>query len=294
MSDALPILNTAQDCARLAKRLGTGPVVALWATGQPRSTVDVMLQFRELLQQRKFKVVLLLRKSAVQNFSGLFSKINDDLVYEFNNNTLLEHCYFFSVLFTHDYCLSGKPKNFSGKIVFFPHNINCMYPTPRDVFADYVVAVNESYRKFDFSTYPNYIKINKNLIIPLFLQATRNLICSYPVVKRLERGPISAWLLYPLCQIIGEKRTQASFLRRIPSSFRLSVNIFLSMNLLFGLTPRIEILRSFVNSARNFPRSRAFALALKRTTQPIFFLAIFCSPIIPRWRGIFAMQRCGR
>ena len=169
MSDALPILNTAQDCARLAKRLGTGPVVALWATGQPRSTVDVMLQFRELLQQRKFKVVLLLRKSAVQNFSGLFSKINDDLVYEFNNNTLLEHCYFFSVLFTHDYCLSGKPKNFSGKIVFFPHNINCMYPTPRDVFADYVVAVNESYRKFDFSTYPNYIKINKNFnytIIP--------------------------------------------------------------------------------------------------------------------------------
>lgn len=44
MSDALPILNTAQDCARLAKRLGAGPVVALWATGQPRSTVDVMLR----------------------------------------------------------------------------------------------------------------------------------------------------------------------------------------------------------------------------------------------------------
>ena len=169
MPGILPELKTRQDCDHLRERLGPGPVVALWATGYPLNTVDIMLQFRTLLRQRQKHVIFLLRKSAVKIYLDLCSGDEDELVYQLDTNNLLQFCSFISIIFTHDYCIGGKPKEFSGKIALFPHNFNKNFPSLNDIFADYFIAKNNKYSDFNFNLYPNHIKINKNykyIIIP--------------------------------------------------------------------------------------------------------------------------------
>ena len=68
MPGILPELKTRQDCDHLRERLGPGPVVALWATGHPLNTVDIMLYFRALLLQKGYTVLFLLKKKAIESF----------------------------------------------------------------------------------------------------------------------------------------------------------------------------------------------------------------------------------
>ena len=48
-------LRSAEDCHRLGALLDARPVIALWATVNVRSSVDVMLFFRNMLREKGYQ-----------------------------------------------------------------------------------------------------------------------------------------------------------------------------------------------------------------------------------------------
>ena len=199
MPGILPELKTRQDCDHLRERLGPGPVVALWATGHPLNTVDIMLYFRALLLQKGYTVLFLLKKKAVERFFESCPNDECDFVYELNDNTLLQYCPFISVIFTHDFCIGGrKVKNFSAKIVLFPHNIKRPFPMQPEIYVDYLVAVNSNYTPFNFSDIPNHAKINQNKTLTIIPAGYPKLDLYMAARQKIQAGPYKRIAFFPI------------------------------------------------------------------------------------------------
>ena len=155
-------LRSAEDCHRLGALLDARPVIALWATVNVRSSVDVMLFFRNMLREKGYQTILLLRHAGVERFRKLCPQEYFGLVRQLDNAALLRHCPFINLLFTDDLCCGDKPAGFAGKVCLFPHNLSTAVPSGERYWADYAVAPTPEAAAFPFWRYPNSVKIMKN------------------------------------------------------------------------------------------------------------------------------------
>lgn len=156
-----PKLATAEDCRQLAEQLKKQQkIIALWATTIPRSSVDILLHFRRMLQKRGYFCLFLLKSNAVETFLRLSTpEDRDDFIYIFDRAILLEHCSFIDILFSHDYCCGPDALTFKGKLYYFQHNIFSAGPLPlRDLYADGLITPSYTHNKLDYSIFPNSLK----------------------------------------------------------------------------------------------------------------------------------------
>lgn len=206
-------IDTPLKCASLGARLGENAVIALWATTEPRPTVDVLINLYVKLCEKGYQCIFLLREDALEAVVSQYLKSSRDMFFVFEDITLLAHCSFISLLISHDYCMRGKPPQaFSGKVLLMPHNIHIPNPHAGNFWADYIVTPNTRSGSYNYSFLPNKIKIHR-------MPSLSMIPCGYPKLDLLiqargeaELGPYRLAAFYPgsLWYSIGQDQAKAS------------------------------------------------------------------------------------
>lgn len=180
MQAVLQTILSPYECSIFRQDSDGKPIIALWATIDPRPTLDVILRLHEMLRANRYHVVLLLRKNASASFLAQCPEPNYP-VYVFDDVTLLEHCPF-ELLITHDYCVRQKPPaGFTGKVLLLPHNIHIPSPHGGNFWADYLVTPNTEIGPFNYDFLPTSIKRHRSPFLTMIP-------CGYPKLDLLIRA----------------------------------------------------------------------------------------------------------
>lgn len=155
-------LATRQDCLKLQESLRSDHAIALWATGVPVPSVELMLHFKKILESRQHKVILFVRTSGVKMLQELAPDFDRDTTFHLESANIMRYCEFIKLIFTHDYCLAGEFYKMPCRICLFPHNSSYIYPvgTDQSLYSDYIIYPQNPRECFPFSAYPNSIKAN--------------------------------------------------------------------------------------------------------------------------------------
>lgn len=187
VQNKLSEIKTVLDVERLKKKLSTNkPVIAIWATYEPRSTLDILLYLYKELCARGKQVIFLLRENAIQYFLTMKQEVFTEHIYIFDDIQLLAHSRFIDLLITHDFCIGNRPPpQFKAKVLLFPHNMICQSPDFTNCWSDYIISPKNNASNFDYMKMPYQYKIN---ILP-----SCNVILGYPKLDLLikERKQVS-------------------------------------------------------------------------------------------------------
>lgn len=157
-------LVSPEDCGRLEDRLPDTPVVALWATVEPRQNVDILLALEASLRRDGIPVLFLMRENAVE-FVRQYSPGGENF-FIFEDKQLFRFLPGISLLVTHDYVLGhSRVDGFSGKTLLLNH---ASLASPEsaialDLYADYLIVPHARFQEpFDYSLVPNRVSIQHN------------------------------------------------------------------------------------------------------------------------------------
>lgn len=161
-----PKLDSPAKCAALWPKYPE-KVVGLWATGSPRQNVDVLWRLREELLRLKVPVIFFFTESALPMLRTLLNRDsthrNTDDIYQINNAKYFRLLNFVDVLVSNDYLVKVESsKHIKAKLVGLPHHAKMDNPYLYDFFYDYIISDVNRIGSFDYSIYPDYLKIHRN------------------------------------------------------------------------------------------------------------------------------------
>lgn len=212
----IPHLFTPQDCRRLGAQLRSHKaVVALCPMSKPRQTVDVMLFFRQELQKRGIRVLLLVPENAIEDLERLVTSEDLNFIYRINSIDILQYCPFINILCTYDIFLQHARTYPIDKIILFPHNMLYEVPGISSFWMDYAVAQNKIPVDFNFSRYPNSVKYFRNRFLTVIPAGYPKLDLLIEARRRLGVGPLGRVAFFPIIRAWGHYVSDPVLLREL-------------------------------------------------------------------------------